>query len=78
MGAGLTDITYFFAAFLLLLFFCANALPAADLEALLVLPSVSTDDAAVAALAEVVLLAVLCCASALPAAVLDFAAVLVD
>ncbi len=50
---------------------CDSALPAADFEALLVLPSLSVFDAAVAARAEVVFLGALVCASALAAAVFD-------
>lgn len=48
--------------------FCAKALPAADLEALLVLPSRSVFEAADAAFADVCLLGALCCDNALPAA----------
>jgi hypothetical protein len=57
--------------------FCANALPAADLESLLVRPSLNTFDAAVAAFAEVTFSGALVCDSVLPAAVFDFWAVLV-
>ena len=52
--------------------FWDKALPAADFDALLDLPSWSTFDAAVAAFAEVCFLGALFWDSALPAAVLDF------
>jgi hypothetical protein len=60
----------------LLLVFCERALPAADLEVALVLPSRSVFDAAVAALLDVASLGELRCVSALPAA--DFDDLLVD
>lgn len=50
---------------------CANALPAADLDALLVLPSRSVFDAAEAAFLEVCRFGVPVCDRALPAAFLD-------
>jgi hypothetical protein len=56
--------------------FCASALPADLLESLLVLPSVRTFEATVAALEEVTFAGALVCDRALPAAVLDFGAVL--
>jgi hypothetical protein len=43
---SMTCLAYFFLA-------CAKAEPAADFDAALVLPSLSTDEAAVAAFAEV-------------------------
>jgi hypothetical protein len=57
--------------------FCANALPAAAFESLLVRPSRNTLDAAVAAEAEVTFFGALVCDNALAATVLDFDAVLV-
>jgi hypothetical protein len=55
---------------------CANALPAALFESLLVLPSLKVFDAAVAAFDDVTFAGALVCDSALPAAVFDFEAVL--
>ena len=52
--------------------FCANALPAADLEVLLVLPTRRVFEAAVAAGFDVCFLGAFLCESALPAADLDF------
>lgn len=54
---------------------CAKALPAADFDLLLVLPSWRTFDAAIAALGDVCFLGAFVCDNALPAAVLDFDAV---
>jgi hypothetical protein len=56
--------------------FCDKALPAAVFAAELVLPSVRTFEAAVAAFEDVVFAGALVCASALPAALFDFEAVL--
>jgi len=61
--------------FFFLLGFCANALPAADFDALLVLPSLRVFEAEVAAFADVCFLGALVCESALPAAAFDFVAV---
>lgn len=55
---------------------CAKALADAVFESLLVRPSRSTFEAAVAAVAEVTFLGAFVCDNALPAAVLDFGAVL--
>jgi len=55
---------------------CESALPAADLADLLVLPSRSTFEAALAAFSEVVSLGALLCVSALAAA--DLTVLLVD
>jgi len=52
--------------------FCARALPAADLDALLVRPSRSVLDAAEAAFELVCFAGALCCDKALPAADFDF------
>ncbi|EFK08793.1 conserved hypothetical protein [delta proteobacterium NaphS2] len=57
--------------FFLLDGFCESALPAPDFDCLLVLPSLRTFDAALAALSEVTLFGALVCERALPAAVLD-------
>jgi hypothetical protein len=56
---------------------CANALPAAAFESLLVRPSRSTLEASFAAGAEVTFFGALVCESALPAAVFDLGAELV-
>jgi len=55
---------------------CDNALPVADFDALLVRPSRKTDDAELAAFAEVTRLGAFVWESALPAAVFDFVPVL--
>lgn len=68
------DSYFFFAGFEA--FFCDRALPAADLEVALVLPSRSVLEAALAAFADVVSLGALVWVSALPAA--DFDALPVD
>lgn len=60
---SMNSLSYFFLV-------CARAEPAADFEAALVLPSLSTADAAVAALAEVTLGGETC-ESELPAALLE-------
>jgi hypothetical protein len=59
----------------LLLFFCESALPAADFDALLVRPSLSVFDAAVAASLDVDFDGAFVCERALPAADFDFALV---
>ena len=51
---------------------CARVLPAADLEALLVLLSLKTADAALAAFLDVTFWGAFVCERALPAAVFDF------
>jgi hypothetical protein len=56
--------------------FCDKALPAAVFAAELVLPSLRTFEAAVAAFEDVAFAGALVCASALPAALFDFEAVL--
>jgi hypothetical protein len=56
-------------------FFCANALPAADFDALLVLASLRVFEAAVAALEDVCFAGAFVWDNALAAAVLDFVAV---
>jgi len=55
-----------------LLGFCASALPAADFDVLLVLPSLRVFEAAVAAFLDVCFFGDLVCDKALPAAALDF------
>jgi hypothetical protein len=64
--------------FFLLLDFCASALPAADFPALPVRPSLSTFDAMLATLGEVLFLGASTCDKALPAAAFVFAPVLGD
>jgi len=56
--------------------FCANVLPAALFESLLVLPSLKVFEAAAAAFGDVTFAGALVCDNALPAAVFDFEAVL--
>jgi hypothetical protein len=68
----------FFEGAFFALGFCAKALPADDLDALLVRPSRRTFDAALAALSEVVFFGAFVCDSALPAADFDDLPVGVD